>query len=55
MIMPQGSSGTLHDLVVAYAKKAHSMPQLVALHYTIEVNLLLSYRWVDAWALDCSP
>ncbi|CAM9280824.1 unnamed protein product [Sphacelaria rigidula] len=37
MMMPQGSSGTLHDLVVAYAKRAESMPQLVAMHYAIEM------------------
>lgn len=37
MTMPQGSSGTLHDLVSAYAKRSQSVPQLVAMHYAIEV------------------
>lgn len=39
MTMPLGSSGTLHDLVALYAKNARTMPQLVAMHYAVEVRL----------------
>lgn len=38
MTMPQGSSGTLHDLVGMYAKNAHTMPQLIVMHYAVEVR-----------------
>lgn len=38
MTMPQGSFGTLHDLVDIYAKNAHTMPQLIVMHYAVEVR-----------------
>ncbi|CAM9777395.1 unnamed protein product [Hapterophycus canaliculatus] len=37
MIMPQCDSGTLHDLVALYAKRAMTMPQLVVMHYAVEM------------------
>ena len=38
MTMPQGPFGTLHDLVSLYAKKAQAIPQLIAMHYAVEVR-----------------
>lgn len=38
MTMPHGSCGTLHDLVALYAQKAKTMPQVVAMHYAVEVR-----------------
>lgn len=38
MAMPQGPFGTLHDLVSLYAKKAQAIPQLVTMHYAVEVK-----------------
>lgn len=39
MTMPQGPSGTLHDLVALYAKMGKTMPQLVAMHYAVQVRV----------------
>lgn len=39
MTMPRGTFGTLHDLVSLYAKNAQAMPQLIVMHYTLEVKL----------------
>eukprot|EP00903_Cladosiphon_okamuranus_P007665 g7433.t1 len=37
MAMPHGSCGTLHDLVALYAQNAQAMPQVVAMHYAVEM------------------
>ncbi|CAM9151163.1 unnamed protein product [Discosporangium mesarthrocarpum] len=35
--MHKGPMGTLHDVVEAYTKRSQTMPELVAMHYTIEM------------------
>ncbi|CAN0441730.1 unnamed protein product [Ectocarpus sp. 12 AP-2014] len=37
MAMPVGLAGTLHDLVALYSKRAQAVPQLVAMHYAVEM------------------
>ncbi|CAM9995135.1 unnamed protein product [Ectocarpus sp. 6 AP-2014] len=37
MAMPVGLAGTLHDLVAQYSKRAQAVPQLVAMHYAVEM------------------
>lgn len=39
MTMPQGRYGTVHDLVTMYQKNSQAMPQLVVMHYAIQVRL----------------
>lgn len=43
MIMPQSSSGTLHDLVSAHVKLGQSVPQLVAVYYAREVSVRIAW------------
>lgn len=43
--MPVGLAGTLHDLVALYSKRAQAVPQLVAMHYAVEVRTL-------TWSVD---
>ena len=38
MTMPQSPFGTLHDLVSLYAKKGQAIPQLIVMHYAVEVS-----------------
>lgn len=45
MAMPVGQSGTLHDLVALYSKRSQAVPQLVAMHYAVEVRTL-------TWSVD---
>lgn len=51
MTMLQGSFGTLHDLVSTYSKNAQPMPQLVAMHYAIEVIFTHSVPGLHSYAI----
>lgn len=44
MSMPQGRLGTLHDMVTHYARSSESTPQLVAMHYAVEVRYVVHTR-----------
>ncbi|CAM9670441.1 unnamed protein product [Laminaria digitata] len=65
MTMPQGPFGTLHDLVSLYAKKSQAIPQLIVMHYSVEmlrfcramhsVSILHMDIKPDNWLLTSRP